>query len=58
VTAAFVTFTTADLMITTFNVDLCIAGTFCGVFRRQALDRGAVLIGCNKIVTGQTYLLD
>lgn len=26
--------------------------TFCGVFRRQALDRGAVLMGCNKIVTG------
>jgi len=27
--------------------------TFCGVFRRQALDRGAVLLGCNKIVTGK-----
>lgn len=26
--------------------------TFCGVFRRQALDRGAVLIGANKIATG------
>lgn len=26
--------------------------TFCGVFRRQALDRGAMLIGANKIVTG------
>lgn len=26
--------------------------TFCGVFRRQALDRGAVLMGCNKIATG------
>lgn len=26
--------------------------TFCGVFRRQALDRGAVLVGTNKIVTG------
>jgi cytoplasmic tRNA 2-thiolation protein 1 len=26
--------------------------TFCGVFRRQALDRGAVLLGVNKIVTG------
>ncbi|EGG17702.1 ATP-binding domain-containing protein 3 [Cavenderia fasciculata] len=26
--------------------------TFCGVFRRQALDRGAVLLGANKIVTG------
>lgn len=26
--------------------------TFCGVFRRQALDRGAILIGANKIATG------
>jgi len=26
--------------------------TFCGVFRRQALDRGAMLVGANKIVTG------
>ncbi|XP_077977159.1 cytoplasmic tRNA 2-thiolation protein 1-like [Glandiceps talaboti] len=26
--------------------------TFCGVFRRQALDRGAVLLGADKIVTG------
>ncbi|EFJ44373.1 hypothetical protein VOLCADRAFT_64899 [Volvox carteri f. nagariensis] len=26
--------------------------TFCGVFRRQALDRGAVLAGANKIATG------
>lgn len=26
--------------------------TFCGVFRRQALDRGANLIGATKIVTG------
>jgi cytoplasmic tRNA 2-thiolation protein 1 len=26
--------------------------TFCGVFRRQALDRGAMLIGADKIVTG------
>eukprot|EP00892_Ulva_mutabilis_P002256 jgi/Ulvmu1/12030/UM083_0043.1 len=26
--------------------------TFCGVFRRQALDRGAALIGANKIATG------
>lgn len=26
--------------------------TFCGVFRRQALDRGAALLGCNLIVTG------
>mmetsp|Transcript_32431 Transcript_32431/g.91904 ORF Transcript_32431/g.91904 Transcript_32431/m.91904 type:complete len:322 (-) Transcript_32431:238-1203(-) len=26
--------------------------TFCGVFRRQALDRGAVMLGANKVVTG------
>lgn len=26
--------------------------TFCGVFRRQALDRGAHLVKANKIVTG------
>lgn len=26
--------------------------TFCGVFRRQALDRGAVKLGVNKIATG------
>lgn len=26
--------------------------TFCGVFRRQALDRGAALIGANMIATG------
>jgi hypothetical protein len=29
-----------------------IAGTFCGVFRRQALDRGAALMRADKIVTG------
>ena len=33
-----------------------VAGTFCGVFRRQALDRGAVFIGCNKVVTGRCFL--
>lgn len=26
--------------------------TFCGVFRRQALDRGAVVIGATKVATG------
>lgn len=26
--------------------------TFCGVFRRQALDRGAAALGCDMIVTG------
>ncbi|PVD29242.1 hypothetical protein C0Q70_11839 [Pomacea canaliculata] len=27
-------------------------GTFCGVFRRQALDRGAMMLNVDKIVTG------
>jgi len=26
--------------------------TFCGVFRRQALDRGAIMMGASRIVTG------
>ena len=26
--------------------------TFCGVFRRQALDRGAMLLGANMVATG------
>lgn len=26
--------------------------TFCGVFRRQALDRGAIMLGCDSIATG------
>lgn len=26
--------------------------TFCGVFRRQALDRGAIMLGVNSIATG------
>lgn len=29
-----------------------VVGTFCGVFRRQALDKGAVSLGANKICTG------
>ena len=33
----------------------CLLGTFCGVFRRQALDRGAMLVGANKIVTGTVW---
>ena len=37
-------------------IPVSVVGTFCGVFRRQALDRGAVLLGCNKIVTGHSYL--
>lgn len=26
--------------------------TFCGVFRRQALDRGAAMLGATKVATG------
>ena len=33
------------------------AGTFCGVFRRQALDRGAMALKVDKIVTGQLAAL-
>jgi len=29
-----------------------VVGTFCGVFRRQALDRGALLLKVDKIATG------
>jgi len=29
-----------------------IIGTFCGVLRRQALDRGAVMLGSKHILTG------
>lgn len=29
-----------------------VVGTFCGVFRRQALDRGAAQLGVDHIVTG------
>ena len=29
-----------------------VSGTYCGVFRRQALDRGAMLLKVDKIVTG------
>ena len=31
--------------------------TFCGVFRRQALDRGATLLKADKIATGKQTLL-
>ena len=34
------------------TIAIFIPGTFCGVFRRQALDRGAMLVRANKIVTG------
>ena len=30
----------------------CCTGTFCGVFRRQALDRGAALLKAECMVTG------
>jgi cytoplasmic tRNA 2-thiolation protein 1 len=33
-----------------YKADL--TGTFCGVFRRQALDRGAAHLGVDHIVTG------
>jgi cytoplasmic tRNA 2-thiolation protein 1 len=33
-------------------VYLLMPGTFCGVFRRQALDRGAAQLGVEHIVTG------
>ena len=29
-----------------------VSGTFCGVFRRQALDRGAMVLKVNKVATG------
>lgn len=38
-------FRTAVLMV-------FVSGTFCGIFRRQALDRGAVLLNATKICTG------
>lgn len=34
------------------HANMFYAGTFCGVFRRQALDRGAVMLKVDKIVTG------
>ena len=34
-------------------VHFALTGTFCGVFRRQALDRGAMALKVDKIVTGQ-----
>jgi tRNA(Ile)-lysidine synthase TilS/MesJ len=47
----------ANLTLTDLTADvLCVwavtKGTFCGVFRRQALDRGAVIMKADKIVTG------
>jgi tRNA(Ile)-lysidine synthase TilS/MesJ len=35
-----------------FNIYILKTGTFCGVFRRQALDRGAIMMKVDKIVTG------
>lgn len=40
----------AIMMMNPLFID--VLGTFCGVFRRQALDRGAVLLNVDKIVTG------
>ena len=31
--------------------------TFCGVFRRQALDRGAYMLKATKVATGETRCL-
>ena len=39
------------------TVHFPLAGTFCGVFRRQALDRGAMALKVDKIVTGQLAVL-
>ena len=39
------------------TVYFALAGTFCGVFRRQALDRGAMALKVDKIVTGQLAAL-
>lgn len=38
-----------DIVSTIGNKNNC---TFCGVFRRQALDRGAMMLGVDHIVTG------
>ena len=39
------------------TVHFALVGTFCGVFRRQALDRGAMALKVDKIVTGQLAAL-
>lgn len=37
----------------TQHVMMCVmSGTYCGVFRRQALDKGAMLMQADKIATG------
>lgn len=38
--------------VLSIEVLYCPTGTFCGVFRRQALDRGAAFMNADKIVTG------
>ena len=43
--------------LTLVAVHFALAGTFCGVFRRQALDRGAMALKVDKIVTGQLAAL-
>ena len=40
-------------ILTDFTASLThLQGTFCGVFRRQALDRGAAMLNVDHIVTG------
>ena len=43
--------------ICAITLNLVFVGTFCGVFRRQALDRGALLVKADKIVTGKSFYL-
>lgn len=40
------------LLATDFVTFVRLPGTFCGVLRRQALDRGAALLKCSQLVTG------
>jgi tRNA(Ile)-lysidine synthase TilS/MesJ len=41
----------ARITVSPSFIDLII-GTYCGVFRRQALDRGSAMLGINHILTG------
>lgn len=38
-----------DIVATIGQTNNC---TYCGVLRRQALERGALKLGCSKVVTG------
>ena len=42
----------AHCFVKMFAIIMLFSGTFCGVFRRQALDRGAMALKVDKIVTG------